>query len=114
MAAGGAEGRPSFPARVFCDTSYFYACADTGDMYHRQALAMAGEAVKPGLHVADYGAEVRVEAEHVFRRHGRDHRLSFCDAISFVVVTTLLDPLPCFAFDEDSRRLGLSVLAPPQ
>ncbi len=39
-------------------------------MYHRQALAMAGEAVKPGPHVADYGAKVRVEAEHVFRRLG--------------------------------------------
>jgi len=146
MAAGGTEGRPTVPARVFCDTSYFYACADTDDIYHRQALAMAGEAVsrgtqlwttwdvisetvtllryrhssaaamrflddvKPGLHVADYGAEVRVEAEHVFRRHGRDHRLSFCDAISFVVVTTLLEHLPCFAFDEDFRRLGLSVI----
>ena len=135
MAAGGTEGRPTVPARVFCDTSYFYACADTDDIYHRQALAMAAEAVSRGTqlwttwdvinetitllryrHSAAAamrfldGAEVRVEAEHVFRRHGRDHRLSFCDAISFVVVTTLLQHMPCFAFDEDFRRLGLSVI----
>jgi hypothetical protein len=36
--------------------------------------------------------------------------LSFCDAISFVVVTTLVDHMPCFAFDEDFRRLGLTVI----
>jgi hypothetical protein len=32
---------------------------------------------------------VRTEAEQIFRRYGRDHKLSFCDAVSFVVVTTL-------------------------
>ena len=139
----------ALPPRVFCDTSYFYACADTDDAYHGAAVALAGEAaarrtqlwttwdvvsetitllryrhssaaamrflddVKPGLHVAEYGADVRVEAEHVFRRHGRDHRLSFCDAISFVVVTTLLERMPCLAFDEDFRRLGLTVISIP-
>jgi predicted nucleic acid-binding protein len=148
--AGAAEARLTFPGRVFCDTSYFYACADTDDMYYRRALGLAGEAasrgtqlwttwdvisetitllryrhspaaairflddVKPGLHVADYGADLRVEAEQVFRRHTRDHRLSFCDAISFVVVTTLLEHMPCFAFDEDFRRLGLTVITTPQ
>jgi predicted nucleic acid-binding protein len=134
---------------VFCDTSYFYACADIDDMHYRPALALAGEAarrstqlwttwdvisesvtllryrhsaaaalrfldeVRPGLHLMDYGADTRVEAEQVFRRHGRDHRLSLCDAVSFVVVTTLLDRIPCFAFDEDFRRLGLTVLPSP-
>jgi predicted nucleic acid-binding protein len=138
------------PPRVFCDTSYFYACADRDDTYYRPAVALAGQAasrgtqlwttwdvisetitllryrhsptaairflagVKPGLHIAEYGAEARAEAEQVFRRHGRDHRLSFCDAISFVVVTTLLERMPCFAFDEDFRRLGLTVIAIPQ
>jgi predicted nucleic acid-binding protein len=148
--AGAAEARPTLPARVFCDTSYFYACADRDDMHHRRALALAGEAasrrthlwttwdvisetvtllryrhssaaairflddVKPGLHVMDYGANIRLEAEQVFRRHSRDHRLSLCDAISFVVVTTLLERMPCFAFDEDFRRLGLPVIATPR
>jgi predicted nucleic acid-binding protein len=34
------------PPRVFCDTSYFYACADTDDMQHRRALALADEAAR--------------------------------------------------------------------
>lgn len=139
----------SLPPRVFCDTSYFYACADPGDAYHPAAVTLADQAavrrtelwatwdvvsetvtllryrhsaaaalrfldeVKPKLFLAEYGAEVRGEAEQVFRRQGRDHRLSFCDAISFVVVTTLLDRMPCLAFDEDFRRLGLTVLPAP-
>jgi predicted nucleic acid-binding protein len=70
--------------------------------------------VKPGLHVVDYGATIRAEAEQVFRRRGRDHRLSLCDAISFVVVTTLLEHMPCVAFDEDFRRLGLTVITAPR
>jgi len=144
--ASAPEAGPSFPARVFCDTSYFYACADADDQHHGRALALAGEAVnrgtrlwttwdvisetvtllryrhswaaamgflddvKPGLHLVEYGATVRVEAEHVFRRRGRDHRLSFCDAISFVVVTTLLDHVACLAFDEGFRSLGLTTI----
>jgi predicted nucleic acid-binding protein len=142
--------RPGFPGEVFCDTSYFYACADVDDRDHRAALALAAEAtrrrtrlwttwdvvsetvtllryrhsaaaairflddVKPGLSLADYGHTVRGEAEQVFRQRGPDHRLSFCDAISFVVVTTLLGRMPCFAFDTDFRRLGLTVIATPR
>jgi predicted nucleic acid-binding protein len=145
--AGAPEAGPTFPGRVFCDTSYFYACADADDLYHRQALALASQAadrgarlwttwdvisetvtllrdrhswvaairflddVKPRLHIVEYGPNVRVEAEHVFRRRGRDHRLSFCDAISFVVVTTLLDHVACLAFDEGFRSLGLTTIA---
>ncbi len=66
--------------------------------------------VRPGLHLVEYGVEARRAALEVFRRHGRDHRLSLCHAISFVVVTTLLDRMPCLAFDEDFRRLGLPVV----
>ena len=135
--------------RAFCDTSYFYACADTDDQYYSTAVTLTEHVatrgtqlwttwdvisetvtllryrhsstaafrfldnVKPSLHVVEYGPDVRVEAEQVFRRHGRDHRLSFCDAISFVVVTTLLQRIPCLAFDEDFRRLGLTVLPVP-
>jgi predicted nucleic acid-binding protein len=69
--------------------------------------------VRPGLHVVEYGANVRVEAEQVFRRFGRERRLSLCDALSFVVVTMLLEHMPCFAFDEDFRRLGLTVITVP-
>ena len=70
--------------------------------------------VKPWLHVVDYGGNIRTEAEEVFRRRGRDHQLSFCDAISFVAVTSLLQHIPCFGFDEDFRRLGLTVIAKPR
>jgi len=37
-------------------------------------------------------------------------RLSFCDAISYVVVKTVLDDIPCLSFDEDFSRLGLMVV----
>ncbi len=75
----------------------------------RAALVFLDE-VKPVLRIIRYGDRVRVEAEDLFRRYGQDHRLSFCDAISFVVVTTLLEDMSCLAFDEDFRRLGLTVL----
>lgn len=80
--------------------SYAAALAFVGDLY-------------PRLRLVEYGGEVRVQALDVFRRYGRERRLSLCDAISFVVVTTLLERMPCFAFDEDFRRLGLTVIATP-
>src|SRR3990172_3091185 len=75
----------------------------------QSALAFLTD-IKPNLQIARYGERVRDEAEQIFRRYGRDHRLSFCDAISFVVVTTLLDEVPCLTFDQDFRRLGLTVI----
>ena len=136
----------ALPPRLFCDTSFFYACLDPADVNHRRANALVaampaakaalyttwdviGETVtllryrkgfpialtfltevKPQLRIVAYGDRVRDEAEQIFRRYGRDHRLSFCDAISFVVVSTLLDHMPCLAFDEDFRDLGLAVV----
>jgi predicted nucleic acid-binding protein len=79
---------------------------------YASALSFVDE-LRPHLHLVEYGPEVRTSALDLFRRYGRDHRLSFCDAISFVVVTTLLERMPCMAFDEDFRRLGLTVLPPP-
>jgi len=76
----------------------------------RTALSFLGE-VKPAIRIVRYGESVYDEAEEVFRRYGQQRRLSFCDAISFVVVTTLLDDMPCFAFDQDFRRLGLTTLS---
>jgi predicted nucleic acid-binding protein len=76
---------------------------------YRAALAFLTD-VKPKLHIIAYGDRAREEAEQIFRSYARDHRLSFCDAISFVVVTSLLDHIPCFTFDEDFRALGLTVL----
>ncbi|MGH7412405.1 MAG: type II toxin-antitoxin system VapC family toxin [Candidatus Methylomirabilis sp.] len=134
------------PPRLFCDTSFFYACLDPGDVNHKRAKVIVDEAitanavlwvtwdiiseavtllryrrnfqaaltflteVKPSLAIVTYGDRVREEAEQFFRQYGRDLRLSFCDAISFVVLTTLLDDVPCLTFDRDFRRLGLTVI----
>lgn len=76
---------------------------------YRDALTFLTE-VKPDLHIVNYGEAVRAEAAQIFRRYGRDHKLSFCDAISFVVVTTLLDNAPSLAFDRDFRALGIPVI----
>jgi predicted nucleic acid-binding protein len=132
--------------RLFCDTSFFYACFDQRDVNHERArqaseeAAAAGSAlyvtwdiisetatllryrrsyrealtflteVKPDLRIVNYGVTVRTEAEQIFRRYGRERKLSFCDAISFVVITTLLDDMPSLAFDTDFRALGLTVI----
>jgi hypothetical protein len=53
---------------------------------------------------------VRADAEAVFRQHARARRLSWCDAISFAVINGLLGGIPCLAFDEDFRALGLAVI----
>ena len=136
----------ALPARLFCDTSFFYACLDPADVNHGRARVIVEDAtargvallatwdiisetvtllryrrsfqaaltflteVKPRLYIVAYGDRVRDDAEEIFRQYGRDHRLSFCDAISFVVVTSLLDHIPCLAFDEDFRGLGVTVL----
>jgi predicted nucleic acid-binding protein len=76
---------------------------------YREALTFLNE-IKPDLHIVNYGEGVRTEAEQIFRRYGRDHKLSFCDAISFVVTMTLLDNMSSLAFDRDFRALGLPVI----
>lgn len=135
------------PRRVFCDTSFFYACFAPDDANHARAEELVADAtasgtafaatwdiisetvtllryrrnfqaalaflneLKPELHIVTYSDRVRYEAEQIFRQYARDRRLSFCDAISFVVITTLLDHMPCLAFDEDFKALGLTVIA---
>jgi hypothetical protein len=56
----------------------------------------------------------RQRDDHAAQISGRPrvrNDLSLCDAISLVVVTTLLERMPCLAFDEDFRRLGLTVIS---
>jgi predicted nucleic acid-binding protein len=134
------------PARVFCDTSFFYSCLDARDVFHRRGAELATQAkdagtilastwdvvsetvtllryrcgyaaaldfldnVRPSLDLVLYGHETRASAEELFRRYANTRRLSCCDAISIVVVTTLLDNIPCLSFDLDFRALGLKVL----
>ena len=66
--------------------------------------------IKPLLNIIYYDDSVREEAERVFRRLGKDKKLSFCDAISYVVVKTILEDIVCLSFDEDFSRLGLNVI----
>lgn len=136
----------ALPARVFCDTSFFYATLDPDDTYYERAGDILDEIVaartrllttwdvisetitllryrmgfraalgfladiEPTLRLVHYGDRTRAAAEQVFRQRARDHRLSFCDALSFVVVTTLLDHMVCVAFDDDFQALGLTVI----
>lgn len=136
----------ALPARLFCYTSFFYACLDPNDTHHHRAEELTADAVastvgfvttwdiisetvtllryrlgfrpalrfleeiKPHLTIIEYDPNTRQEAERIFRQRGRSRRLSFCDAISFIVVTTLLDNIPCLAFDRDFRALGLTVI----
>lgn len=67
--------------------------------------------VKPELVLVPTTLAVLKEAERVFVKAARRRRLSFCDAISFVVVTAILDSIPCLSFDRDFRGLGLTVLS---
>ena len=78
---------------------------------HPQAAVQFLDTMKPALALVPVTDAVLSQAEQVFRRHVKARRLSFCDAISFVVVTTLLDNIPCLSFDEDFKALGLTVIS---
>lgn len=66
--------------------------------------------IKPVLSMVYYDESVRKEAEQVFRVFTKDKKLSFCDAISYVVVRTVLKDVVCLSFDEDFSRLGLTIV----
>ena len=67
------------------------------------------DVVKPDLAVVLYDDSVRTAAEDVFKKLAKDKRLSFCDSISYVVITHMLENIPCFTFDRDFRGFGLTV-----
>ncbi len=52
----------------------------------------------------------REAAMQFFLRRARDLKLSLCDAISFVIVSTRLHRAPCLTFDADFAALGLTVV----
>ena len=66
--------------------------------------------MKPVLNIVHYDDSVREEAEQIFRLFCKDKRLSFCDAISYVVAKTVLEDIVCLSFDEDFSQLGLTVI----
>lgn len=67
------------------------------------------EKIKPTLSLVRYDDSVRSAAENVFKKLSKDKRLSFCDAISYVVVAHVLDNMLCLSFDRHFRNLGLTV-----
>lgn len=67
------------------------------------------DTVKSALHIVHYNDSVRMAAEEIFKKLSKDKKLSFCDAISYVVITHILENMPCFSFDGDFRSLGLIV-----
>ena len=67
------------------------------------------DAIKPALSIVRYDDSVRAAAEEVFRKLSKERRISFCDAISHVVITHLFHNVPCFTFDRDFKSLGLTV-----
>jgi predicted nucleic acid-binding protein len=65
--------------------------------------------IKPALAIVRYDDSVRSAAEQIFKKLSKDKKLSYCDALSFVIVTNLLDNMSCLTFDKDFRNLGLTV-----
>lgn len=78
--------------------------------FHPSAAIEFLDSMKPVLTLVPVNESILEEALRVFRRHVRSRRFSFCDAISFVVVTTLLENIPCLSFDDDFRALGLTLI----
>ncbi len=78
--------------------------------FHARAAVRFLDEIKPALRIVEYDDSVRQEAERIFRLLSKDKRLSFCDAISYVVVKTVLQDIACLSFDEDFSHLGLIVV----
>jgi predicted nucleic acid-binding protein len=68
------------------------------------------EEIKPVLSIVYYDESVRKETERAFRLFIKDKKLSFCDAISYVIVNAVLRDIVCLSFDEDFSRLGLTIV----
>ncbi|NJD67861.1 MAG: hypothetical protein C3F12_12465 [Candidatus Methylomirabilota bacterium] len=66
--------------------------------------------VLPTLNLVYVDDAERQKALALFSRVSRDWKISLCDAISAVVVKDRLGAIPCLAFDNDFRRLGLTVI----
>ena len=76
----------------------------------RSALTFL-EVVLPTLDVVATDHAIHGVALEVFRRLSPRRRLSYIDALSFVVIRERLDDMACLAFDRDFRAFGLTVLA---
>jgi len=75
----------------------------------RSALLFANE-IAPTVEVVVSDSEDHAAALEIFRRLAPRRLLSYCDALSFVIVRQRLNDMACLAFDRDFRALGLTVL----
>lgn len=75
----------------------------------RTAIVFLDE-VFPTIDISKADERAYETAIEVWRRLAPRRRLSFCDALSFVIVRSVLDNMPCLAFDRDFRALGLTVI----
>jgi len=73
---------------------------------HKAAVEFL-DTVKPALYVIKYDDSIRDAAEKVFNKLSRDKKICFCDGISNVVITGMLDGMLCFTFDRDFKSLVL-------
>ena len=66
--------------------------------------------VLPHLQIMTLDVKSRAQALVLFEKLSRDKHLSLCDVISYLLVTEHLNHIPCLAFDDDFKKLGLNVL----
>jgi len=50
------------------------------------------------------------QAVAVFNIQNKAHAISFVDGLSYILITTELDEIPCLSFDSDFKKLGLTVI----
>ena len=136
-----------WPGRIFCDTSFFFACLEPRDQSHSEAALwlkasqqnksvffttwdILSETVTllrrksgyriaqkfideiiPSLRLVSTDESVRQEALAIFKRFAKDKKLSFCDCVSCVVLSTELVHIPTATFDIHFKSLGLPVLS---
>lgn len=66
--------------------------------------------VLPTIEIFYLTDAIRARSLDLFLKFASDKKLSLCDVVSFVVIKEYLDQIPCLAFDEDFRKLGLKVV----
>lgn len=66
--------------------------------------------VIPEMNIIQITPSMKVEALRIFKRYNQDKRISFCDILSYLVVTQQLERIPSLAFDPDFEQLGLTVI----
>lgn len=67
--------------------------------------------IKPTLNIVELNVDLRDRTEQIFRQFVHDKNISYCDAVSYVVIKEVLgDTTPCLTLDSDFESLGLIVM----